>query len=183
MTSMVKWKHLCRIQQNWTLTYILKSSVADNCNNTTLAASTVISLWTMSQQCHRYEIDATPFIHHNISVHGAPLSAANRLHGQRTGGFSWRPVLRLSCGRPTNSCLTLLSYYVHITYIRSYYVHTFQSYAPERWCDRLSSVYHLALGKCSGNGPTCDQPLLALSGMHTNHHLHPCPHPNHRSHG
>ena len=30
------------------------------------------------------------------SVRGAPWSAANRLHGQRTGAFSWRPVLGLS---------------------------------------------------------------------------------------
>ena len=29
-------------------------------------------------------------------VRGAPWSAANRLHGQRTGAFSWRPVLSLS---------------------------------------------------------------------------------------
>ena len=31
-----------------------------------------------------------------FSVRGAPWSAANRLHGQRTGAFSWRPVLGLS---------------------------------------------------------------------------------------
>ena len=29
-------------------------------------------------------------------VRGAPWSAGNRLHGQRTGAFSWRPVLGLS---------------------------------------------------------------------------------------
>ena len=28
------------------------------------------------------------------SVRGAPWTAANRLHGQRTRAFSWRPVLR-----------------------------------------------------------------------------------------
>ena len=31
-----------------------------------------------------------------VCVRGAPWSAANRLHGQRTGAFSWRPVLGLS---------------------------------------------------------------------------------------
>ena len=42
----------------------------------------------------------------NPCVRGAPWSAANRLHGQRTGAFSWRPVLGLS-RRPTNSGSTL----------------------------------------------------------------------------
>ena len=32
------------------------------------------------------------------SIRGAVWSAANRLHGQRTGDFSWRPVLRYSQG-------------------------------------------------------------------------------------
>ena len=31
-----------------------------------------------------------------MSVRGVPWSVANRLHGQRTGAFSWRPVLGLS---------------------------------------------------------------------------------------
>ena len=29
-----------------------------------------------------------------MSERGAPWSEANRLHGQRTAAFSWRPVLR-----------------------------------------------------------------------------------------
>ena len=32
----------------------------------------------------------------NICVRGSPWNAANRLHGQRTGAFTWRPVLGLS---------------------------------------------------------------------------------------
>ena len=31
-----------------------------------------------------------------FAYNGAPWSAANRLHGQRIGAFSWRPVLGLS---------------------------------------------------------------------------------------
>ena len=62
-----------------------------------------------------------------LRVRGAPWSATNRLHGQRTGAFSWRPVLGLSRKSdqfrfdPTQNC------------------------APGWWCDRESSVYHLAL--------------------------------------
>ena len=54
-----------------------------------------------------------------IRVRGAPWSAANRLHGQRTGAFSWRPVLGLSRKPdqfrldPTQNC------------------------APGWWCDRV----------------------------------------------
>ena len=34
------------------------------------------------------------------SIHGARWSVANRLHRQRTGDFSWRPVLRYQEDRP-----------------------------------------------------------------------------------
>ena len=63
---------------------------------------------------------------------GAPWSAANRLHGQRTGAFSWRPVFGLS--RKTDQFRL---------------DHT-QNCAPGWWCDRESSVYHLAHEMYSG---------------------------------
>ena len=66
------------------------------------------------------------------SVRGAPWSTANRLHGQRTGAFSWRPVLGLS--RKTDQ----------------FRLDPTQNCAPGWWCDRESSVYHLALEMYSG---------------------------------
>ena len=99
----------------------------------------------------------------NVVVRGAPWSAANRLHGQRTGAFSWRPVLGLFRKTvqfrldPTQNC------------------------APGWWCDRESPVYHLALKMYSGIFWHATNPL-ALSRMHTKHLLHHCPHPTHHSH-
>ena len=66
------------------------------------------------------------------SVRGAPWSAANRLHGQRTGAFSWLPVLGLS--RKTDQ----------------FRLDPTQNCSPGWWCDRESSVYHLALEMYSG---------------------------------
>ena len=100
------------------------------------------------------ELDATS------GVRGAPWSAANRLHGQRTGAFSWRPVLGLS--RKTDQ-------------IR---LDPTQNCAPGWWCDRESSVYHLALEMFSGIFRHATNPLSML----TKHQLHPCPHPTHHSH-
>ena len=71
-------------------------------------------------------------LYNNIMVRGAPWSAANRLHGQRTGAFSWRPVLGLS--RKTDQ----------------FRLDPTQNCAPGLWCDRESSVYHLALEMYSG---------------------------------
>ena len=102
-------------------------------------------------------------VKHHICVREAPWSAANRLHGQRTGAFSWRPVLGLS---------------------RKTYQFRFdptQNCAPGWWCDRESSVYHLALEMYSGIIRHATNPL-ALSRMPTKHQLHPCPHPTHHSH-
>ena len=96
-------------------------------------------------------------------VRGTPWSAANRLYGQRTGAFSWRPVFVLSRKPdqfrldPTQSC------------------------APGWWCDRESSVYHIALEMYSGISRHATN-LLALSRMPTKHQLHPCPHPTNHSH-
>ena len=67
-----------------------------------------------------------------VCVRGAPWSTANRLHGQRTGAFSWRPVLGLS--RKTDQ----------------FRLDPTQNCAPGWWCDRESSVYHLALEMYSG---------------------------------
>ena len=52
-------------------------------------------------------------------VRGAPWSAANRLHGQRTGAFSWRSVLGLS--RKTDQ----------------FRLDPTQNGAPGWWCDRV----------------------------------------------
>ena len=92
-------------------------------------------------------------------IHGAPWSAANRLHGQRTGSFHWHPVLRPS--RKTGQ----------------FRLDPTQSCAPGRLCDRLSSP---RTWKVLLHPPTCNQPLLALYCMPTNHHLSPCPHPTQR---
>ena len=98
-----------------------------------------------------------------IRVRGAPWSAANRQHGQRTGAFSWRPVLGLS--RKTDQFRLDLT----------------QNCAPGWWCDRKSSVCHLALEMYTGIFRHATNPL-ALSRMPTKHQLHPCPHPTHHSH-
>ena len=89
-----------------------------------------------------------------FSVRGAPWSAANWLHGQRTGTFSWRPVLGLSWKAdqfrldPTQNC------------------------APGWWCDRESSFYHLAIEMYSGifrhatNPLDCPACLPITSSIH-----------------
>ena len=66
------------------------------------------------------------------SVRGAPWTAAKRLHGQRTGAISWRPVLGFS--RKTDQ----------------FRLDPTQNCAPGWWCDRESSVYHLALEMYTG---------------------------------
>ena len=71
-------------------------------------------------------------LHTFIGIRGAPWSAVNRLHGKRTGAFSWRPVLGLS--RKTDQLR----------------LDPTQNCAPGWWCDRESSVYHLALEMYSG---------------------------------
>ena len=79
-------------------------------------------------------------IKHKSYVRGAPWSAAKRLHGQRTGAFSWRPVLGLSRKTdqfrldPTLNC------------------------APGWWCDRVSSVYSPHTLEMLRHLPTYDQP-------------------------
>ena len=55
----------------------------------------------LSSMCSKHVADweislCLPPITSIKSVRGAPWSAANRLHGQRTGAFSWRPVFGLS---------------------------------------------------------------------------------------
>ena len=70
--------------------------------------------------------------YNTTSVSGTPWSAANRLHGQRTGALSRRPVLGLS--RKTDQ----------------FRLDPTQNCAPGWWCDRESSVYHLALEMYSG---------------------------------
>ena len=101
--------------------------------------------------------------HQTNCVRGAPWSAANRLHGQRTGAFSWRPVLGLS--RKTDQ----------------FRLEPTQNCAPGFWCDRESSFYHLALEMFSGIFRHASNPL-AMSRMLTKHQLHHCPHPTHHSH-
>ena len=74
-----------------------------------------------------------------VSVRGAPWSAANRLHGQRTGAFSWRPVLGLS--RKTDQ----------------FRLDPTQNCAPGWWCDRMSSVYSPQTLEMLRHLPTYDQ--------------------------
>ena len=97
-------------------------------------------------------------------VRGAPWSAANRLHRQRTEAFSWRHVLRHFLeDRP----IPALPY-------------------PElrTWTEVRSGAISV-FTSCSGNAPASPdmRPTpLALSRMLTDHHLHPYPHPTHHSH-
>ena len=79
-------------------------------------------------------------IYSQLCVRGAPWSVAYRLHGQRFGAFSWRPVLR-----PFQED-------------DKFRLDPTQNYSPGRRCDRVSSVYHLTLGKCPWHLPACDQP-------------------------
>ena len=51
--------------------------------------------------------------------------------------------------------------------------HPNQSCAPGRLCDRVSSVSSLHTHEVFLHLPAHDQPLLALSPIHTNHHLNP----------
>ena len=101
-----------------------------------------------------------------LSLHLRPWSTmecSQPLHGQRTGAFSWRPVLGLS--RKTDQ----------------FRLDPTQNCAPGWWYDRESSVYHLALEMYSGIFRHATNPL-ALSRMPTKHQLHPCPNPTHHSH-
>ena len=116
---------------------------------------TMYVICTSDALCISY-VHVTHNVHHG--VRGAPWSAANRLHGQRTGAFSWRPVLGLS--RKTEK----------------FRLDPTQNCAPGLWCDRESSVYHLALEMYSGIF------RHALSRMPTKLQLHPCLHPTHHSH-
>ena len=99
----------------------------------------------------------------NLRVHGAPWRAANRLHGQRTWAFSWRPVLGIS-GRPTNSGSTL--------------PRTAQLDGGAIGCNQC--IPH-TLWKCSGNSRHTTN-HLALSRMLIKHQLHPFPHLTHHCH-
>ena len=47
---------------------------------------------------------------------------------------------------------------------------------PGRQCDRVTSVSSPLNRKVLWHFPTCDKPFLAMSRMHSIHHLHPCPH-------
>ena len=93
-----------------------------------------------------------------LCVRGTPWNAANRLHGQRTGALSWRPVLGLS--RKTDQ----------------FRFDPTQNCAPGWWCDRESSVYHLTVEMYYGIFRHASKPL-AVSCMLTKHQLHPCLHP------
>ena len=116
----------------------------------------------VSKRRLRFVVHVADWLHY-LGVRGAPWSAANRLHGQRTGAFSWRPVLGLS--RKTDQ----------------FRLDPTQNCAPGWWCDRESSVYHLALEMYSGIFRHTTN-HLALSRMPTKHQLHPYPHPTHHSH-
>ena len=99
----------------------------------------------------------------NASLSGAPLSAANRLHGHRTGAFSWRPELR---PYQENGPIPARLY-------------------PElhTWKAVLSDFISLSprTRKMLRHLQTCDQPQ-SLSSIHTIHLLHPCPNPTHLCH-
>ena len=93
------------------------------------APHVVIPTLSIPRSCHPLFITA---FNSTLGVRGAPWSATNRLHGQRTGAFSLRPVLGLS--RKTDQ----------------FRLDPTQNCAPGFWCDRKSSVYHLALEMYSG---------------------------------
>ena len=58
-----------------------------------------------------------------------------------------------------------------------------QSSALGRWCYHVSSVSSHCIRSLFQHLQTCDQPIQALSRMHTIHHLHSCNHPTHHSYG
>ena len=93
-----------------------------------------------------------------LHVNGAPWSAAYQLNGQWTGAISWRAVLRPS----------------RKTY--QFRLDPTQSCAPGGRCNRMSSVYHHALGN-SPVSPDMRPTPLALTHMHNINHLHPCTKP------
>ena len=136
-----------------------------------ISGSSVLSVLLYGTECckttvaiqRKLEVFQSKCFRHIHSVRGAPWSAANRLHGQRTGAFSLRRVLGLS--RKTDQ----------------FRLDPTQNCAPGWWCDRESSVYHLALEMYSGIYRHATNPL-ALSCMPTKHQLHPCPHPTQHSH-
>ena len=97
-----------------------------------------------------------------MCVRGAPWSAANRLHGQRTGAFSWHPMLGLS--RKTNQ----------------FRLDPTQNCAPGWWCDRESSVYHLTLEMYSASFDMRLTPWLCPACLKTP--APSLPHPTHHSH-
>ena len=91
----------------------------------------------------------------NFCVRGAPLSVADRLNGQQTGVFSWRPVFRsFQEDRPIPP--------------RPY---------PEL---RIREGSLMIVSKCTRKVPQSSpnmrpKHMSALSLMHTIHHLHPYP--------
>ena len=91
-------------------------------------------------------------------VHGAPWSVANWLHGQQTGAFSWRPMLRqFQEDRPIPARPKPIA------------AHLDGGVIGIRWC--ITSLSRSALAS-----PDMRPTLLVLHRMHTNNHLHPCPH-------
>ena len=78
----------------------------------------------------------------------APWSAANQLHGQRTGAFSWLLSEEWPISTQLNST---------------------QRWAPEKWCNWLSSVFSHNTQKVLRHLLTCDQHLQTLSSKLTNH--------------
>ena len=154
--------HLQRIQ-NYAARVILRlpksSSITIHLKSLHWLPVKVRSTYKIACLCYHCHSSTAP-----SCIRGAPWSAANRLHGQRTGAFSWRPVLGLF--RKTDQ----------------FRLEPTQNCAPGWWCDLESSVYHLALEMYSGIFRHAINPL-ALSRMHTKHQLHPCPHPTHHCHG
>ena len=97
-------------------------------------------------------------------VRGAPSSAADYLHGQRTWAFLWRPVLR-----PSQEHRPILS--------RPYpELHTRMAV----WSGVIN-VFTSHSG-CAPASPDMWPYPLVLSRMHTIHNLHPSPHPTLHSH-
>ena len=124
----------------------------DSASSLAMSPTTVNILKTSNQHCCNPNLFVFPTsflmvhdkmtraIYASFSFRGSQWSAANRLHGQRTGAFSWRPVLGLS--RKTDQ----------------FRFDPTQNCAHGWWSDRVKSVYSPHTLEMLRHLPTCDQP-------------------------
>ena len=100
------------------------------------------------------------------------------IHGQRARAYSWttsqslfmdnepEPIHDIRCqGLPQKT--------------NRFRLHPTQSCVPGRRCDQCLPTHS---GSAQASSGMWDKPLMALSRMLANYHLHPYPHPTHHSH-